>query len=128
MSAITALVLGGFTFALAPIPPEAPPDPLARGYMGITLGEGIIVSEVMPNTPAERSGLRSGDVIVRVGTLTPADYEQVIAHVCSFRPGAVVEIEVKRGSERKTIKLKLACRPADLDRPNNYPTPLPIDD
>ena len=53
----------------------------------------------------------------------------MIAHICSFRPGAVVEIEVQRGSERKTFKVKLATRPLELDQhrinPNN---PIIIDD
>jgi hypothetical protein len=41
----------------------------------------------------------------------------VIAHVCSFRPGAVIELEVRRGSERKVFKVKLGLRPPELDAP-----------
>ena len=131
MSALTAtvLLLGGLTYTLAPVPPEVRPDPMARGYVGITLGEGVVVQGIEPNTPAAKSGLRQGDVIVRVGTLTPSSYEQVVAHICSFRPGAVVEVEVQRGNERKTFKVTLACRPPELDLPNRYPNRgIPIDD
>src|SRR5688572_27418858 len=107
-----AILLGALSYQTrAPVPREKPPDPLARGFVGITLGQGIVVSEVAPKTPAEKAGLKAGDVIVRVGTLEPTSYEQVVAHICSFRPGAVVEIEVQRGAERKTFKVKLADRP-----------------
>jgi S1-C subfamily serine protease len=130
MSAITAILLGSLTVpTLAPIPREALPDPMARGYMGITVGTGsLTIERVEPKLPADKAGLRSGDVLVRVGTLQPRDFDQVISHITSFRPGAVVEIEVQRGTERKTFKVKLAPRPSDLDLPSRYPPTLPIDD
>ena len=122
MLTILAILLGGLSYQTrAPVPREKPPDPLARGYVGITLGQGIVVSEVAPKMPGDKAGLKAGDVIVRVGTLEPTSYEQVVAHICSFRPGAVVEIEVQRGAERKTFKVKLADRPPDLDSPRRYP-------
>jgi S1-C subfamily serine protease len=129
MTMFTAILLGGLTFpARAPVPPEAKPDPLARGYMGITVGTGsLTISEVGPKTPADRAGLKAGDAILRVGTLEPQNFEQVIAQVTSYRPGAVVEIEVQRGGDRKTVKVKLACRPQELDEHRHYPVePVPI--
>jgi S1-C subfamily serine protease len=129
MLAITAFLLGGLTFpVLAPVPPDTKPDPMARGFMGITVGNGsLTIERVEPNLPAHKAGLRAGDVLVRVGTLQPQTFDQVIAHITSFRPGAVVEIEVQRGTERKTFKVKLTCRPQELDHPNPYPNdPGPI--
>jgi S1-C subfamily serine protease len=125
MSAFTAILLGGLTYTLAPVPAERPPDPMARGYMGISVGDGsLAISSVEQKTPAERAGLKSGDVLLRVGTLQPQNFEQVVAHITSFRPGAVVEIEVQRGNERKTFKVKLACRPQELDSPSRYPNDI----
>ncbi len=130
MTAFTAILLGSLSLpALAPVPPELRPDPLARGYVGVTLGEGVIIQSVEPNKPAAKAGLRSGDVIVRVGTFSPATYSDAVQHICSFRPGAVVEVEVQRGSERKVFKVKLDCRPPELDSPGRYPgQPIPIND
>lgn len=129
MTALTVL-LGAITFhTLAPVPPAVPPDPMARGYMGVSVGNGTLtVERVEPGLPAQKSGLRAGDVIVRVGTLQPQTFEQVITHITTFRPGAVIEIEVQRGTERKMFKMKLACRPPELDLPNRYPLPVPIED
>ena len=125
MLTIVAILLGLTFDTRAPVPREAAPDPMARGYMGITVATGsLAISEVSPKTPADRAGLKAGDALVRVGTLEPTNFEQVIAHITSFRPGAVVEIEVQRGTERKTFKVKLASRPPELDLPRQYPVPI----
>jgi S1-C subfamily serine protease len=122
-SALTACLFSPLMFVLAPIPPEPTPDPMARGYMGITVQTGgLTIERVEPKLPAAKAGLRSGDVLLRVGTLEPREFEQVVSHICSFRPGAVVEIEVQRGSERKTFKVKLASRPQELDFGRRVPT------
>lgn len=119
---LTACLLGNLMFVLAPVPREAAPDPMARGYIGIRVTPpGLVVESVEPNMPAAKAGLRSGDVIARVGTLEPQNFDQVVAHITSFRPGAVVEIEVQRGTERKTFKVKLVARPLDIDSPRNIP-------
>lgn len=129
MLALTAILFGTLTTpAMAPVPPELRPDPMARGYMGITIGTGqLTVERVEPKMPAEKAGLRSGDIILRIGTLEPRTFEDVVSNVCAYRPGAVVEIEVQRGTERKTFKVKLAARPIELDQPR-YSPPFPIDD
>ncbi len=130
ITGITACFFGKRVFTLAPVPPEAAPDPMARGYMGITVQTGqLMIENVQPGLPAAKSGLRAGDVLLRVGTLEPRDFDQVVSHICSFRPGAVVEIEVQRGSEKRTFKVKLASRPAELDLTSRNPNrPIDIDD
>lgn len=118
MLALGKCLVGCVFFTLAPVPPEAPPDPVGKGYMGVWFtgtGEGAAlgIDRVEPGKPAEKAGLRAGDLIVRVGTLTPKSTEQVIAHVTQYRPGATIEVEVKRGTEHKTFKLTLAAKPPD---------------
>jgi S1-C subfamily serine protease len=120
-SMLASLMLVG-----APIPPEPQPDPLAPGYMGIRIQSGTLTIEsVEPGMPASKAGIQPHDVIVRVGTLEPRLFEEVVDHICSFRPGAIVEIEVKRGGEKKLLKVKLGVRPPELDR-NRQRMPLDI--
>jgi S1-C subfamily serine protease len=81
----------------------------------------MTIERVEPGLPASKAGLQAGDVILRVGMLEPTNFEQVVAHICSFRPGALIEIEVQRGMERKTFKMKLATRPLELDLTGRVP-------
>lgn len=100
----------------APAPAGPPPDPFARGYVGIRVERGgLTVTSVEPNTPADRAGLKSGDVLVKVGTLSPKTFETVIDHVMAFRPGSEVRVVVQRGTEQKTLTVRLMARPASAD-------------
>lgn len=130
ISALTATLLGSLTFTLAPIPPDVKPDPLGRGYMGVWFSNNSLsIDRVEPNMPGAKAGLRSGDLIIRVNHLHAETTQQIIDHVCSFRPGAVIEMEVQRGNERKVVKVKLGSRPLDTDLPRGYPNPpIIIDD
>ena len=116
---------------LAPVPPEPQPDPFAKGYLGIWFTSSgadtsLGIDRLEPNQAAAKAGLRPGDVIVRVNSLQANATQQVIDHVCTFRPGAIIEVEVKRGTERKVFKVKLGTRPPDLGRTfPNYPTVPP---
>lgn len=123
MSRLTCVVavLGLCGAALAaPVPPGRPPDPLARSAVGIQAdASNLVVSEVYPNMPAGKAGVRQGDRIVRIGDFRPQKFDDVIAHICSYRPGAQVEFEVDRGGERIVLKMRL------VPRPDSYPN-LPI--
>jgi len=129
MTALAANLFAGLTLTLAPVPAEPKPDPLGRGYLGVMFErQSLTIDSIEPNRPAAKAGLRTGDVIVRVNMLHVQSTEQLIAHVCSFRPGAVIEMEVQRGTDRKIFHVKLACRPPDTEIPQVVPgQPIIID-
>ena len=129
IAALAANLFAGLTLTLAPVPPAQKPDPLGRGYLGVWFqNQSLTIDRVEPNLPGAKAGLRSGDVIVRVNTLQAQSTQQVIDHVCSFRPGALIEMEVQRGDERKVIRVKLGCRPPDPNTQVVPGQPIIIDD
>ena len=102
----------------APVPADPTPDPLAWGYLGVRVENlSLRVSGVEPNTPAARAGLEAGDEFVKIGTLRPRSFEEVIKHISSFRPGSRLTVEVRRGGTTKSFVVRLAARPSDLDPP-----------
>jgi len=129
ISLATATVLSSLTLTLAPVPPEPKSDPYGRGYIGVWFEQNsLIVDRVEPNMPGAKAGLRKGDLIARVNSLHAESTDQVIQHVCSFRPGAIIEIEVQRGGERKIVKLQLAARPPENTIQNALPQRVEIFD
>ncbi|MBY0513976.1 MAG: PDZ domain-containing protein, partial [Gemmataceae bacterium] len=128
----TSILLGWVVLspAAAPVPADPPPDPLARGYLGATFdttspATDRTITSVTPGQPADKAGLKVGDEVVRVGTYEPKTFPQLLTHICSFRPGATVEVEVLRGGERKVVQVTLTARPKDADRvPVTNPNPF----
>lgn len=78
-------------------------DPNSR--ITITEDEGVLISEVMPNSPAERSGLRSGDVVTAINgqVINRADQVQVIVERTSV--GDPLNFDLERMGQHRTIRV-----------------------
>ena len=59
--------------------------------------------------------------------LVEAHTGELVKMVSAMRPGTVVAVELKRGSEALTVKVKLGPRPADFTPTPRLPPPT-IDD
>jgi S1-C subfamily serine protease len=108
----------------APLPAAAAPSPVGTPAIGVRVDNtgSCVVSEVYPHLPAGKAGLKPGDRIVRIGSLEPTHFNQVITHVQTYRPGAVLEVEVDRDGRRQVFHLRLVPRPAEFDSLRNFPT------
>lgn len=82
--------------------------------------KGIRVMRVYPGTPAEESGLRQGDVIVKMNDWIVeggADLNDLFAmRIQEHPPSVVIRLEVKRGEEAFGLDLKLGILPVPSER------------
>ncbi len=80
---------------------------LARAF-GIPENSGAVVAQIVPDSPAEKAGLREGDVVMRVNSKVVEDAADLRNAVGLLRIGQVVELTVvRRGRERKvTAKIE----------------------
>jgi S1-C subfamily serine protease len=128
----TQLTLAAALAVGAPALKEKEPLGTGPGYLGITFTkdtEGLQVTEVKPEGPAAKAGVKEGDVIVKIdGTdLKEADTGELVKLVGGTRPGTVIAVDVRRGKDALTLKIKLGARPADFSPlPSRIPPP-PID-
>jgi S1-C subfamily serine protease len=68
-------------------------------------GIGVIVSEVLPGGPAERYGIRPGDVILRFGNTAVEDASQLTQLVRETRPGVAVQLEILRAGQPSSVRV-----------------------
>lgn len=88
----------------APVIPTVMPVPLT-GYLGIRCDDStgsVMVSEVIPNSPAESAGIQKGDVILRIAGQEVSSCSDLAA-VVRQRPGKDVLLTIRR--EGQTIIL-----------------------
>lgn len=81
------------------------------GYLGVQLVDPqavpLVISGFVPGSPAERSGLQSGDAILRVHREWDPDGEQLMETLQSFQPGQFVGVRVMRGEEELEYRVGL---------------------
>jgi S1-C subfamily serine protease len=84
-----------------------------RKAMGLADAKGVLVSEVVAGAPAERAGLKAGDVIIKVDGTKTDGIEQFRRDVAALAPGASVSIVVVRDGKQLTRTVKLVEFPED---------------
>jgi serine protease Do len=102
---------------------------VSRGYLGVnirSLDEGLakqfkvpdmsgaLVEDVTPGGPADKAGIKNGDVIRKLGGKTVGSSEQLMAAVTDINPGTEVALDILRDGKPMTIHLTLGERPANL--------------
>jgi len=99
-----------------------------RGYLGIRLQEitedlkealelpsldGVLISEVLENTPASKAGFKSGDVILKFDGKKVTDIQSFRLQVSSTPVGKTVKAVVYRDGKNKTITVKIGEYPEE---------------
>ena len=117
-------------------------EEIERAYLGVSMAtvtedvaaelelpeeSGALVESVEEGDPAERAGLRGsetdelsgeittpGDLIVAVDGEPVRSADDVVAAVAGKQPGDTMELEIYRGDDRRTVRVKLGERPDEL--------------
>ena len=90
-----------------------------RPYLGVesapaspTTPNGARVTRAVPGGPADRAGIKRGDVITRIDGKTIRDPSDVAAAIAGKSPGDKVSVEVQRSGLTEGIDVTLGTRPA----------------
>jgi putative serine protease PepD len=81
-------------------------ESLAAQY-GLNVKSGAIVRFVSPGGPADKAGLKSGDIITKIGDSVITGVEDVFAGVRQFKIGDVVPVQLVRGTQTLTLNITL---------------------
>jgi serine protease Do len=100
---------------------------VVRGYLGVGIQQldeslanrfklkttdGALINLVTPNSPAEKAGLKEGDVITSVEGKKVEGPSDLRMTVGSMMPGKKVEVKYLRGGEEKSTQIELAEMPS----------------
>lgn len=77
----------------------------------VPISEGALIVGVESGQPAEKAGVRPGDVLVELGGREIRSVEDIFAALREHSVGETIEVVVYRGSRRMGFKVKLAERP-----------------
>ncbi|RMF59678.1 MAG: PDZ domain-containing protein, partial [Calditrichaeota bacterium] len=78
-----------------------------REYLGVDAPYGVLVNEVLPDSPAERAGLREEDVIIRFAGRRVRNTRDLTRAVERAEPGDKVKLEVLRHRRKKKLTLRV---------------------
>ena len=93
---------------------ELTPD--VRSREGASAQHGVIVTQVLPNTPAEQAGLREGDVITRVNDQDVSSPEELREAIQNAGPGHEVKMDLMRGRRHRELTARLEQGSAEFGR------------
>jgi len=77
---------------------------------GLDRAMGALVQSVNAASPAEKAGLRHGDIVLKVDDREIGETRDLIEYVSSKRPGSKVRLRVLRGGERIDVDVTLGER------------------
>jgi len=80
-------------------------------YFGLDQVRGVIISNIERGSPAERAGLRVGDIILDLNGERVDDEQSMVAIIDDSRLGDTLTMTIIRDRNKKTITMKLEKRP-----------------
>ena len=95
---------------------------VVRGWLGVSIqpvnsamakafnlenDNGAVVGQVLSGSPAEKAGLKAGDVITGLNGKDITDYSQFRNDIAGTQPGTTVTLTILRDGKKKDIDVKL---------------------
>jgi serine protease Do len=87
------------------LPQELTPD-MAKAF-GMPNARGVAVAQVEPHSPAEKAGMKVGDVITAINGNSVEDVNSFRLAVAGFAPGTTVHLKIARSGQNMDIPVTL---------------------
>ncbi len=87
-------------------------NPQAAQQLGLDVNQrGAYIASVVAGGPAEKAGLRKGDIVTQADGKTINTFDDILTYVAFKRPGDKVKLTVLRGSSQTEVTVTLGNRP-----------------
>lgn len=88
-------------------------NPLWLERLGLQDTQGVLITDVFKNGPADAAGLAAGDIITRINQTSIRDTRDVLNTIASGHPGETIEIAGIRKQQSFLTRAALAQRPQE---------------
>jgi S1-C subfamily serine protease len=79
----------------------------------LTVDRGVLLMEIVPNSPAQKAGLKSGDVITKVNNQAISNSTEVRRAVEKSKIGTNLTLEIIRGSQTQNVAVQVGTLPKE---------------
>jgi serine protease Do len=90
--------------------------PALAESLGLKAKRGALVSDVQPDSPASKGGLKNGDVITSVNGQKIEDANKLTFSIGAVAPGTKLDLEIVRDGKTEKVNVTTAERPARVAR------------
>jgi len=91
-------------------------DPVMARGLGLSQEWGVIVGDVYPGSPAEKAGLKLGDIILTLDGKPMENGRQLDVNLYGKAIGKDVTIEYNRAGSKSSARVTVVARPGDRKR------------
>jgi putative serine protease PepD len=82
-------------------------DESVAAQFGLNVKAGALVRFVSPNSPAEKGGIRAGDIITKMGDSAITSVPDLFTGIRSHKVGEVVPIQLVRNNQQLTVNVTM---------------------
>ncbi|MEQ1630325.1 MAG: PDZ domain-containing protein, partial [Gallionella sp.] len=72
---------------------------------------GVLVTDVIRNSPAEKAGIMTGDILLAIDGHAITDWSSMLETVANTPPNKVVAVETVHNNKKQTLQVKIGKRP-----------------
>lgn len=83
-------------------------------YFGLNKNHGVLITNVIKNSPAQKAGLQPGDIIIKFNQDKAKKAEDIINKIANLKINQNINLTVIRNKKTKNFELKVAERPKEI--------------
>ena len=87
--------------------------PEMASSFGLQSGTGVLLADILPDSPAAKAGLKAGDIILELNGNNVAEVNKFRQDVARLRPNSKVKVVVFQDGRRKNLTITIGTAPQD---------------
>ncbi len=94
-------------------------SPQLAQALSLPVRTGVIVAAVLRHGPAERAGMRAGDVVLDIGGQAVHNTGELLNAVAALKPGSTAAVRILHQGHEQKLRVKIGTRPQGSSMPRD---------